>query len=291
MLNNNYHERENKKKIVVIIPVLNEVKEIENCIRYFLKIKKKVDIEIVISTTNRENLPQKNLTLLKARKYQKNGIKIINYPFSDGNKASQINYCVDKIRREYDYIGVFDVDSRPSLKSFEYIINDKESCEVYQITPYYKATNKKNNFQLIASLNQNNWVRRFEIPNLIDNYYKNKNKIMYCVGHGLIIRKKLIKEVPFPENTNTEDLMWGYAINNSKIYPKPVPYFDESKIALNLKDQISQTSRWYSGELDSLFKLYGKKLFKNLKVLERIIFLILWILGPWIIIFLANTRK
>ena len=105
-------KRENKdsvkcnKNIIIAIPCLREQKCIEDTIKYFTEIAK--DIPIIIVTTQKEvkeNIKNDILTqyIIKNKilpKYK--NVYLIDYPFTEGYMADQLNYMIEEIKNKID---------------------------------------------------------------------------------------------------------------------------------------------------------------------------------------------
>lgn len=128
-------KRENKdsvkcnKNIIIAIPCLREQKCIEDTIKYFTEIAK--DIPIIIVTTQKEvkeNIKNDILTqyIIKNKilpKYK--NVYLIDYPFTEGYMADQLNYMIEEIKNKIDlehtYLALYNADSRPSERTFNEI--------------------------------------------------------------------------------------------------------------------------------------------------------------------------
>jgi cellulose synthase/poly-beta-1,6-N-acetylglucosamine synthase-like glycosyltransferase len=202
-------------------------------------------------------------------------ISSISYSGS-GGKAEQLNYAVDKI--DADYYSIFDIDSRPELQIFSYI-RSEWGDEVYQApTLFTKGYSSASSLSKGNSLFQSRRVLSYEIPALLNGDFT------YLVGHGLTVRKDILKKYPFPTETLTEDLVYGYRLGLKNIKATPVPYFDISEVPKNPIQNSLQTGRWFTGDLTFIayvdWKLsdIGKLFFRYLHIFE-------WLLGSFAVLF------
>ncbi len=275
-----------KKKIFIIIPVLNEKKIISETVLYY---KKELShLPVVYVTTQKEGSLKNNETV-KAIKKTCEDAQIIHYPRAEGNKASQVNYALtlleDKIALN-DYVAVFDADSRPGPEMFEKILCDKETPKAYQaFSNYFLELNSKNKLAQANAVYQTRWTYTFEMKNMINNYYKKRKNFMYVIGHGLFIQKNVWNRFSFPEESVTEDIMYGYRLNIANIYPKPLPYFDFCTVPNSAAQAIKQSGRWFSGEL-SFFKIIKPTRKSIFAYLNRLTYLLQWAFGPPVLLFL-----
>ena len=119
--------------IYVLLPCLKEQKIVESTIDHFKNITYKGSIKYVLITSEKENdeFKKKGIKEPTTSKVIDDYLKKINdnrfihfhYPKTIGNKSSQMNYALEKIKkmtRNYNktYISVFDFDSRPDSSVF-----------------------------------------------------------------------------------------------------------------------------------------------------------------------------
>lgn len=160
--------------IYVLLPALKEQKIVKNTIDWFKKMKYKGNIKYIIITTEKEeneykiNNIKENTTSEITKKYLKeiNDKRFIHihYPKINGNKSSQMNYAIEKIKNEVKdldntYISVFDFDSRPDKNTFNELNkvaqNKNKPDEIQQIPltiRNYVETSKKSIIMTIYSL-------------------------------------------------------------------------------------------------------------------------------------------
>ncbi len=167
------------KDIYVLLPALKEQKIVRDTIEWFNKIKYKGNIKFIIITSEKEDheYKTKNIKEETTREVVNKEIKRIkdkrfityHYPEINGNKSSQMNYAVDKIKEEINnyqdvFISVFDFDSRPDLNTFNdiMIVNKKKNPDVIQQLPLnIKNYHTSNIIMMLYSLQH--LVRSFAI--------------------------------------------------------------------------------------------------------------------------------
>ena len=167
------------KDIYVLLPALKEQKIVRDTIEWFSKIKYKGNIKFIIITSEKEDheYKTKNIKEETTREVVNKEIKRIkdnrfityHYPETNGNKSSQMNYAVDKIKEEINnyqdvFISVFDFDSRPDLNTFNdiMIVNKKKNPDVIQQLPLnIKNYHTSNIIMMLYSLQH--LVRSFAI--------------------------------------------------------------------------------------------------------------------------------
>ena len=277
----------NKEKIIVsiLIPVFKEEKIIESTVSHFKKLKKK-NINIYYITTNKEKREQDGVN--PTEKIIKSSLKgngnIIQYPYSTWDKGHQLNYAIKKIllqnNKKEHYFVIFDADSKPKLSElnnlFENTLGDNL---VYQMISIYNTNFKEvPNICKANAILQTRWSFYFEYKRLINNYIGKQRMPMYLIGHGLILNSKIVESTLFPENSITEDINYGYKLYLWNIYAKPLTYFDYCSVPSSLKDNTTQISRRFYGEIKTVLKYISTGREKT-KFILRFWELLLW--GYW----------
>ncbi|BEM76224.1 hypothetical protein SME38J_03270 [Serratia marcescens] len=285
---------ERRNRLIVLIPVMDEHKIINETIMYFNRIlSSHPDSLLVFVTTQKEGRVEKNKTYQKILPYLSEKTLIIHYPFLSGNKAHQINYAVERLGRMQKmgggptYYGVFDADSRPDPRGLDYVAQSLEEANVYQMLPVYSTNfDELSLFGKASAIFQTRWMMSYELPTLLKNYQMQKaTHLSYCIGHGLFIRQQYFEENLFPVETVTEDLLFGYRAVMHSVYAKPVPYFDYCSSVSRFSAGVRQSARWHAGDLSSLMLLMGEKSsgsanrFRCLKM-KRMFTMLQWPLGP-----------
>lgn len=115
--NKNYNDR-----IKVIIPVYNEVKTVEKSIVYFSKFNYICDV-IYVTTSKEKTKDTYNKIEECIKKYNTSNIKVINAPNTHGTMANQLNYASSTLSKN-DIIAIYNVDSFPERKTFDYVLNN-----------------------------------------------------------------------------------------------------------------------------------------------------------------------
>lgn len=270
--------RDPKKRIHIIIPIFNEEKIIDKTLKYFKKINYPF-LKIYIVTTKKEK--ELDETINKLSKYLgSDKVYHIHYPFSIGDKASQINFAVKNIKiKEEDYIAIYDVDSRPEKNTFWYVGSDSQDSDIYQqFSLYFKDFNKIPYISKAGSFLQTRWSFGYELKKAINN-----SPLVYCIGHGLFIKKKVFDDLGgFPEDSLAEDLSFGYWASSNGVKIKPIPFFDNAEYAPDFKSAVVQSSRWFGGETESYKRIDFKKrkIWNTLFFIKRAYEISHWIIGP-----------
>lgn len=256
--------------IYVLLPALKEQKIIKSTIDWFKKMKYKGNIKYIIITTEKEeneykvnNIKEKTTSEL-TKKYLKE-IKDkrfihIHYPKINGNKSSQMNYAIEKIKEEVKdldntYISVFDFDSRPDKNTFNELNkvaqNRNKPDEIQQIPltiRNYAETSKKSIIMTIYSLQH--MVRSLVIEKFKFQIYTlfKIDISKYFMGACMHLKlSTLIEHGLFP--IFVDDLTLGYRYS---IHKKRCEYLYTSNYALipnNLKGYLGSYTLIFKGVL------------------------------------------
>ena len=278
-----------KKTVAILIPVYNEVPIIKDTIAYFSELSERFDIDIYYITTSKEGVGTDNKTENIIRKLVNNKSTIVHCPKKTGAKASQLNYAFEYIKKSYDYFSIFDVDSRPDARAFEYIMHDTKSPDLYQMPSVYSRGIE--NASLLVKSNaifQTRWTMCYEIPHWLFWECNIHRPLMYTVGHGLFIKSSYLKNPRhiFREDTIAEDIWYGYTASSNNATLSLIPFADYCTVPPSTLGNIKQTSRWFNGELrlaylkDELLKIRKNKLHSVLLIIKRYLEIMLWPFGP-----------
>ena len=117
-LERKYKRKLNKVKVdnyldvYVLLPALKEQKIVKSTIDWFKKVKYKGNIKFIIITTEKEELEYKNNNIKDKttnvvveeylKKIKDDRFLHYHYPETNGNKSSQMNYAVEKIKKDYN---------------------------------------------------------------------------------------------------------------------------------------------------------------------------------------------
>lgn len=305
------------KRIVILLPVLNESAILNQTVRYFSTnfLENSENVRLAIITTGAETLrlgQESTIDIAHTCANRYRNVMHYHYPNATGRMAHQLNYAIEILRAkgeilDDDLISVYNGDSRPEKQTLNWIQwkSSESKCKAFQQYGCYSGNmsglghSKWSSVLVSAALWQTRWAVGFEIYNAIKQVRTSQqNKKMsifdplnYCIGHGLFITSKLLNEVGgFSENTHNEDAMLGLQLSNLKELLIPVPYFDVSESPDTLKMLYIQKSNWFFGPLQSY--AYARKIFResnysisrsirliilSLKLFSHAVF---WILGP-----------
>lgn len=280
--------------LILLLPVLREERELPGLLQHLSAVKYPANkIQIVVITTEKEEFEAKSLdgqnrqsTISVAKEMVENknlelGKQIFlhfHYPQIVGKKADQLNFALQEIDRLYlapsadkTFIGVYDADSRPDVRTFEFIawdvansIQQKETMpQAYQQIPLYFK-----NFHTLArtfegwllrleALYQTRWALGYEIPNYrsqtlllnsslrVSSFWN--SRLCYLIGHGCFLRLDIIRQVgSFPTYSPAEDLTLGNILSLLGIPIKTIPFFDLCEVPESLSILFHQSRVWFA---------------------------------------------
>ncbi|MDA3840785.1 MAG: hypothetical protein PF572_06915 [Patescibacteria group bacterium] len=313
----NFEKKRFPIKFMVLIPVLDEGKIIENTVRYFSDLVMNYPgSKIILITTEKEfdinNAVSEKNTVVVSKKIKEKfkNIEVIHYPLRDGNMASQVNYAVHSLEKKLPknstlLFSLYNADSRPDIKSFEWVAsenNRNSSTQVYQQYGNYLGNIgsilNRNLFSrsilISGSSWQNRWSLGFEIPHSLEQYKVSKKSVHlyplnYCIGHGLFFTKNIFDKLGgFSEGMHNEDAIFGLKLSYLREEIKPIPYFDLSFSPDNLKGLFFQKASWFFGPVQAFD--YYNVIKKDKNTIKRSLLFILslklfshaiyWTIGP-----------
>lgn len=257
---------DNKKRTIIhiIIPILDEISLITDCVKNFSSLEGEYTLTFV--TTDKEKIfsidnINKTKEILESLK-NKYRFNIINYPFTKGVMAHQLNYAVSKMEKtgsivSGDYIVIYNVDSFvhkkliTDIQKFLYIHNYPNI--IHQPAVFVRNyVELKNYFLKNIALLQSTWTLTDEIPRILRSSSNNKFIKLFesghVVGHGLIIKPQFLNDIGgFPTNFRNEDLPLGYKISNKGEKIKIFPILENADSPVSIKQVIRQYTTWYYG--------------------------------------------
>lgn len=271
----------------VLVSVFNESSIIKETYDYFQKlISRYENIECFFITTEKEEkVFGKNYTReVLERCITDKRFHLIHYPYSIGNKPSQLNYCLEQIKDKNDklgrkvYVCQYDADSRPSENTFEdltNIIQKTNARVIQQQTIYNQNYNKLGLYMRMEACFQTRWAYGFERRNQFLSTINFMRKLFmpyaYCVGHGMVVERELLYEIGgYP--TPSEDVPFGFKMMliGEPIYPAITN--DVGSVTTKFVDLISQSGNWIKAPLLAI-KMYKEvKNYKDISFFRTILF-------------------
>lgn len=307
VIKNSKNKTKLSKEYHILLPVLREQNIIESSIEYFYTIaKNEKNIKYYIITTEREDEEYKNnsrettFEIAKRKIMRMNAsdkFELIKAPKESKGKVGQLNYAYNNYIKDKNidgYIGVYDIDSRPSRDVFnamENIIMDRKNKNwktpdiFQQVSSYCNGIENmhgiKGALSIADAFSQTRWALGFEYP-LYKIYSKSvlKNKVRplaYCIGHGCFINIDYMKKIKgFPTINVNDDLSLGYLTSTIGGEICPIPVLDYCEISPKVGISIKQYKFWFSGSSRYYndIKYYIKKFKIKMKSAQKKLFYI-----------------
>lgn len=259
------------KKLYILLPAHEEADIVEDTLQYFTELTKKFKNVIIVTITNNRSESQLNkvdLTADKIRKWKSvNNPKILSIEDSSelSSKSSKLNYFLKWFKKNhptYDmrnsYIAVYDFDSRPSITTFEEVLNLIEieyTPEILQQIsfPLGQGINKLNFFTKLMAFGHCERILRVET--LHHTTWEKKlgvfQDLRICIGASLFIQLATIIDVGgFPPDS--DDIRLGYRLDLKK-HPRITlqsPNFVQP--TPSIKDTFLQAFRIFSGVFSTI---------------------------------------
>jgi hypothetical protein len=276
----------------LLIPVYEEAVVIKSSVEYFEQFARYPGVRVYYITTEKEGIDGPTIAALQELS-QYYSFSRLHYPEKSGMKADQLNWAIQQISAEepgednrLTYFGIYDVDSRPEPEAIEAVLDGGEA--VYQQPSIYLENFKRiGSFQKVGALLQTKWELCRNVPVLLENYHRYRQKhsihsLPSCTGHGLFIRSDIFQQCGLFETKGlAEDIEWGYRLAFHEVPITLLKAVDFTGYAPTLLATISQTSRWFSGEVN-LYRYYNQaseSCFLTLLVLKRYYLTFKWAFG------------
>jgi cellulose synthase/poly-beta-1,6-N-acetylglucosamine synthase-like glycosyltransferase len=243
--------------VSVIVPAYNEEDSIERTVRSLYDQTLMPKSVIVIDDCSTDRTPEVCLRLLS--ELRNNGFIYVRREKNSG-KASNINYIVEHFEAELGEITVInDSDTLPDKKCIEILARNFTSDNIAAVTPFGYTTAPKNWLAraLHYGMSWNNIIFKFR-----KRAQSLRGGVAVVCGACTAYRTKVLRGLPIPERTKTEDTDYTWLLQENKY--KVV--YDEDAVAHSTdlgtaKGLLRQWLRWYSGSLQSLC-VHGRQIFK-----------------------------
>lgn len=169
----------------------------------------------------------------------------------NSTKTTKLNYALKHLSRtniSENYLAIYDFDSRPDPRSFEWVLNDlnlsynKKKVDIYQQTP------------LILKLSSNSkWVNNYYIHHIRRSLttegaplFKKKKKVLYLMGSGMFINIKTLLDIGgFPQYS--DDIELGLKFYSKNAFEKFIPFYTVNETVDDWKSLFNQILRIYYG--------------------------------------------
>jgi cellulose synthase/poly-beta-1,6-N-acetylglucosamine synthase-like glycosyltransferase len=246
---------EPRPSVSVIVPAYNEEESLEATIRSLYDQKLKPKNVIVVDDCSKDKTPEICQRLQEE-------LEDFIYVRRDKNsgKANNINYTVREFGEELgDITLINDSDVLVDNKYLEKIVENFKSDDVAAFTPYGYTIAPKN-FVARVLHNGNDWNNSvFKFRKKAQGY---RNGISVVCGASTAYRTDILKKIPIPERTKTEDTDYTWLLQENGyrlVYDeKAIVHSHDLESPSGL---LRQWFRWYSGNFQS-FYVHGKDILK-----------------------------
>jgi hypothetical protein len=255
--------------LIIFISVLREQNILEETLEYFARIPYRGKKQIVVITSEREiyekgsmsgTTPELASILVPKMNNKYPGVFTwIHSPFFNGtsNKSTQINYALKQLSDELvnysdtTYIGLYDADSRPDLRTLEDISRIIQQgvwpIAIQQPSLFIKNFEELNLYMKVESLFETRWALGHEVRTMRNSVKQHSDFLApyaYCIGHGMFIRLDyLLQSGGYPKPM--EDVPMGIRLDLSAIPIYPLPSYDISEVVTSFSQLIKQSGRWF----------------------------------------------
>lgn len=193
-------------------------------------------------------------------------VRIIDYPYTDGVMAHQLNYACKILTRENDssktFVLVYNADSNISTDLIYFIekyLDFYPEAKVIQQSSLFTSNfndfphEPKGYFLQSIALLQNRWTLAHELPRILTQFSSKSGSFLegaHVVGHGLCVRLDILQKVGnFPTASINEDLPLGYLLRLHGEIIYPLPLFENSQSPTTVKGMFTQYKTWFYGLL------------------------------------------
>lgn len=239
--------------LLVLIPCLDEQDRItatlDHCVRVF---PGDGSCRIAVVTVREEGRESESTSAV-VRRYIKEhpgvNVELCRY---DGKPlmAAQLNYAVRTLGTMYDYVAVFNADSRPPEGTYPAVARlMTRGCPVVQ---QYSAMTQ--NFEGLGPI-----MKAFA---LYQTNYELKSGFLACtlrspfrpphlVGHGLFVNRMMLEELGgFDEENWCEDVAMSFLVSNRGIPVETLNNLEEAEAPVSLRAQFLQHATWFKTAFD-----------------------------------------
>ena len=241
----------------------------------------------------------------------------LHYPYVTGAKAEQMNHAIDwllsdlTLGDESMFVAFYDADSRPHPETFRLVASlaqDSDRRVFQQSAVFFQNFNKlrKGNGLIAGALLQANailqtrWTLVHEIPRVLRQsfalrHWHKRIFLSHCVGHGLFLRKDLLREIQsIPAKTMTEDLFLGFILSLRGEPIQAVPVLESADMPRSIVAAMRQKYVWYFGPFDHV--VYAKHVIRDrlcrapdwltyVFAIKGLVPALAWLLSGWMILY------
>ena len=281
--NLNVSKKQEGPQFIVVITVLWEQHTLRATVESLLRSSYNADgLRVVIVTTEKEFIKSFPISVsstvdLAKQLQEQHPYRVfhLHYPKCVGAKAEQMNYAIDWIltdttQNDRDvFVAFYDADSRPHPETFQVVAGlslDRNQRVFQQSSIFFQNFKELREEQGAISgsvlqanaILQTRWTLTHEIPRILRQSYAlhhwhRRMFLSHCVGHGLFLRKDLLREVRrMPTKTMTEDLFLGFVLSLRSEPIQAIPVLESADMPRSISAAARQKYVWYFGPLDHL---------------------------------------
>jgi len=219
--------------------------------------------------------PSTQELVIKWIKQKKNpNVYLINDPDIKTTKASKLTFAMkylnkNKTLKKIDYIGIYDFDSKPDIRTLRYINwknkQIKQRPFIYQQIPLPLIHLKSSKYvssieRLVVDIYSILHIRRslgIELPMHLRTKERTWMMLKYCLGAGMFVEaNQIYKQGGFP--TTADDIPLGYRMSILKLKSIPIPFFNATSINVTLSSIFGQIQNIFWAITIGLFEEINK---------------------------------
>lgn len=246
--------------IVIVVPVYEETRTVAVCAAWFVALAVgRPWLKLIICGTARERTAGINPTLALAKEALGNtpGTYVVEAPREFGSRAAQINWAIGHtgLVGADDFVGMYDVDSRPQAATLDEVRARHEEADVLQQHAIFTANFgrlRANLLLLGQACYQTRWTMLHECGRFT--LYKwGLWPAVHLVGHGMFIRAQLLDHYGgVPAETDIEDAHLGFYLSCQGERIVSLRAWDVSDNPERLEDWWAQIYGWSKGPREAL---------------------------------------
>lgn len=286
-----------RARFLVLVPMFEEQEAAEVCVsRFFERLGGAAGVTVAFTThVSDQNTCQAVRSVLSQLPHVRNLVHLENNSKST-LKADQLNYALDWFASELTddhFISVYDVDSIPDSRAFQYIvdyleINDLDGAPLiaFQQSPFYPLKRQRSflpNVAISRNIHSLNYHYTAELTAYRKSETRNPWRMsIHLTGHGEHISLRALRAAGGFRPPSCDSSL-GFALSYLDVPIIPIPIPDVASSPIRLSVVYRQGMRWYNG-CDLYIREFGKAPYhlRNL-VLAALTFLnnLRWgLLGP-----------
>ncbi|AFZ22049.1 glycosyltransferase [Allocoleopsis franciscana] len=245
----------------VLVPLFKETELAKTTVNRFYSELKEIQNLKIIFITHYSDQPTSAIVkeALSSLENRENFIHLISTRIKS-LKSEQLNFALDWIDsalRDCDFVSVYDCDSVPDARAFQFLSNylvlnniNQEQMIAFQQSPYYPLKEGNISVEIIAT-SRNIHSLNYHYTAEITSYFRTENfnplrMAIHLTGHGEHIKFSALKHAGgFSPPSCDSSLGFALSYRNIPIVSIPIP--DTSPSPSKIFDMYMQGLRWYNG--------------------------------------------